>query len=157
MDFQLAGRFGCKYIDKDGKEKTPVVIHRVLYGSLERFFGVITEHFAGAFPVWISPVQVRVLPVSDKHREAGAALVEKLKAAGIRAEMERQSNTIGYQIRAAHEQKIPYAVILGDKELESGTVSIRDRKNNQKNGMNLDDFIANVKAIDNEKSLELWK
>lgn len=157
LDFQLAGRFGCKYIDKDGKEKTPVVIHRVLYGSLERFFGVITEHFAGAFPVWISPVQVRVLPVSDKHREAGAALVEKLKAAGIRAEMERQSNTIGYQIRAAHEQKIPYAVILGDKELESGTVSIRDRKNNQKNGMNLDDFIANVKAIDNEKSLELWK
>jgi len=157
LDFQLAGRFGCKYVDKDGNQKTPVVIHRTIYGSLERFFGVITEHFAGAFPVWISPVQVRVLPVSDKHREAGAALVEKLKAAGIRAEMERQSNTIGYQIRAAHEQKIPYAVILGDKELESNTISVRDRQNNQKNGMNLDDFIANVKEIDSSKSLSLWK
>ena len=157
LDFQLAGRFGCKYVDKDGNQKTPVVIHRTIYGSLERFFGVITEHFAGAFPVWISPVQVRVLPVSDKHREAGAALVEKLKAAGIRAEMERQSNTIGYQIRAAHEQKIPYAVILGDKELESNTISVRDRQNNQKNGMSLDDFIANVKEIDSSKSLNLWK
>ncbi|MGN1091733.1 MAG: threonine--tRNA ligase [Alphaproteobacteria bacterium] len=157
LDFQLAGRFGCKYIDKDGQEKTPVVIHRVLYGSLERFFGVITEHFAGAFPVWISPVQVRVLPVSDKHREAGAAMVEKLKAAGIRAEMERQSNTIGYQIRAAHEQKIPYSIILGDKELESNTISVRDRQNNQKSGLNLDEFINTVKEIDSSKSLELWK
>ncbi len=157
LDFQLAGRFGCKYIDKDGQEKIPVVIHRVLYGSLERFFGVITEHFAGAFPVWIAPVQVRVLPVSDKHREAGAKLVEQLKAAGIRAEMERQSNTIGYQIRAAHEQKIPYAVILGDKEAESGTVSVRDRQNGQKNAINLQDFINNVLEIDHSKSLDLWK
>jgi len=157
LDFQLAGRFGCKYIDKDGQEKTPVVIHRVLYGSLERFFGVITEHFAGAFPVWISPVQVRVLPVSDKHREAGAAMVEKLKAAGIRAEMERQSNTIGYQIRAAHEQKIPYSIVLGDKELESGTISVRDRQNNQKSGLSLDEFIKTVQEIDSSKSLDLWK
>ncbi len=157
LDFQLAGRFGCKYVDKDGKEKTPVVIHRVLYGSLERFFGVITEHFAGSFPVWIAPVQVRVLPVSDKHREAGAALVEKLQNAGIRAEMERQSNTIGYQIRAAHEQKIPYAIILGDKELESGTISVRDRQNNQKGGLNIDEFIENVRYIDESKSLQLWK
>ncbi len=156
LDFQLAGRFGCKYVDKDGQEKTPVVIHRVLYGSLERFFGVITEHFAGAFPVWIAPVQVRVLPVSDKHREAGAVLVEKLKAAGIRAEMERQSNTIGYQIRSAHEQKIPYAVILGDKELETNTISVRDRQNQQKNAIKLDDFITNVKEIDVSKSLNLW-
>ncbi len=157
LDFQLAERFGCKYVDKDGKEKTPVVIHRVLYGSLERFFGVITEHFAGSFPVWIAPVQVRVLPVSDKHREAGAALVEKLQNAGIRAEMERQSNTIGYQIRAAHEQKIPYAIILGDKELESGTISVRDRQNNQKGGLNIDEFIENVRYIDESKSLQLWK
>ena len=153
----MAGRFGCKYVDKDGVQKTPVVIHRVIYGSLERFFGVITEHFAGAFPVWICPAQVRVLPVSDKHRDAAAALVEKLKSAGIRAEMERQSNTIGYQIRAAHEQKIPYAVILGDKELESGKISVRDRQNNQKNGIDLDEFIANVKEIDSSKSLNLWK
>ena len=157
LDFQLPDRFGCKYVDKDGNLKMPPVIHRALYGSLERFIGILTEHFAGAFPVWLSPVQVRVLPVSDKHREAGAALVEKLKAAGIRAEMERQSNTIGYQIRAAHEQKIPYAVILGDKELESNTISVRDRQNNQKNGMSLDDFIANVKEIDSSKSLNLWK
>ena len=157
LDFQLPDRFGCKYVDKDGNLKMPPVIHRALYGSLERFLGIITEHFAGAFPVWLSPVQVRVLPVSDKHRDAAAALVEKLKETGIRAEMERQSNTIGYQIRAAHEQKIPYAVILGDKELESNTISIRDRQNNQKNGMNLDDFIANVKEIDSSKSLNLWK
>lgn len=156
LDFQLAGRFGCKYVDSDGSEKTPVVIHRVLYGSLERFFGVITEHFAGAFPVWICPTQVRVLPVSDKHREAGAQLVAKLKAAGIRAEMERQSNTIGYQIREAHNQKIPYAIILGDKEIESGTVSIRDRQGKQKNAISLDEFIKNVKTVNDEKRLDLW-
>ena len=156
LDFQLAGRFGCKYVDKDGSEKTPVVIHRTIYGSLERFFGVITEHFAGAFPVWIAPVQARVLPVSDKHREAAGEILQKLKNAGIRAEMERQSNTIGYQIREAHGQKIPYAVIIGDKEIEAGTISVRDRQNNQKNGISLDDFIENVKKAEATKALDLW-
>ncbi len=156
LDFQLAGRFGCKYIDKDGSQKTPVVIHRVLYGSLERFMGVLTEHFAGAFPVWICPVQVRLLPVSDKHREAAQKILDKLQAAGIRAEMERQSNTIGYQIREAHNAKIPYAVIIGDKEIESNTISVRDRTGAQKNAISLDDFIATVKKVNDTQSLNLW-
>ncbi len=156
LDFQLAGRFGCKYIDSDGAQKVPVVIHRTIYGSLERFMGVLTEHMAGAFPVWISPVQVRLLPVSDKHREAAGAILEKLQAAGIRAEMERQSNTIGYQIREAHNAKIPYALIIGDKEIESGTVSVRDRTGAQKNALALDDFIATVKKVDSTQSLNLW-
>jgi threonyl-tRNA synthetase len=157
LDFQLAGRFGCKYIDNEGNAKTPVVIHRVLYGSLERFMGVLTEHFAGAFPVWISPVQVRLLPVSDKHREHANKILEKLQSAGIRAEMERQSNTIGYQIREAHNAKIPYAVIIGDKEIESDTISVRDRTGNQKNAISLNDFIETVQWIDHTQSLNLWK
>ena len=156
LDFQLAGRFGCKYVDSDGVEKTPVVIHRVIYGSLERFFGVITEHFAGAFPVWICPVQARVLPVSDKHRAAAGKILAQLKAAGIRAEMERQSNTIGYQIREAHGQKIPYAIIVGDKEIESNTISVRDRQGNQKNAISFEEFVKNVKTVNDEKRLDLW-
>ena len=157
LDFQLAGRFGCKYIDKDGEAKTPVVIHRVLYGSLERFMGVLTEHFAGAFPVWICPIQVRLLPVSDKHREHANKILEKLQSVGIRAEMERQSNTIGYQIREAHNAKIPYAVIIGDKEIESDTISVRDRTGNQKNAISLDEFIQVVKQVNDTQSLQLWK
>ncbi len=157
LDFQLAGRFGCKYIDKDGNAKTPVVIHRVLYGSLERFMGVLTEHFAGAFPVWICPVQVRLLPVSDKHREYARQILEKLQSAGIRAEMERQSNTIGYQIREAHNAKIPYALIIGDKEIESNTVSVRDRTGTIKNAISLDEFINTVREINDTHSLGIWK
>ena len=157
LDFQLAGRFGCKYVDKDGNAKTPVVIHRVLYGSLERFMGVLTEHFAGAFPVWICPVQVRLLPVSDKHRSYANQILGKLQSAGIRAEMERQSNTIGYQIREAHNAKIPYALIIGDKETEAGTVSVRDRTGTQKNAISLDEFIKIVKQVNDTQSLELWK
>lgn len=157
LDFQLAGRFGCKYIDKEGNAKTPVVIHRVLYGSLERFMGVLTEHFAGAFPVWISPVQVRLLPVSDKHRDHAKKILSKLNTEGIRAEMERQSNTISYQIREAHNAKIPYAVIIGDKEVESNTISVRDRTGAQKNLISLDEFIKNVKQIIDTQSLLLWQ
>lgn len=157
LDFQLAGRFGCQYADKDGQLKTPVVIHRVIYGSLERFLGILIENFAGAFPVWIAPVQVKVLPVSDKHREYATKITEELLDAGIRAEMDNKSNTIGYQIREAHNQKIPYAIIIGDKEVEAGNISVRDRKNTQKNAIPLADFIANVKEINDTKSLELWK
>ena len=157
LDFQLAGRFGCKYIDKEGNQKTPVVVHRTVYGSLERFMGVLTEHFAGAFPVWICPVQVRMLPVSDKYRDYAQKILEKLQAAGIRAELERQSNTIGYQIREAHNAKIPYAVIVGDKEIEANNISVRDRTGAQKNGMALDEFIQIVKQVNDSQSLELWK
>ena len=157
LDFQLPDRFGCKYVDKDGNQKMPPVIHRALYGSLERFIGILTEHFAGAFPVWLSPVQVRLLPVSDKHREHAGKILEELEKAGIRAEMERQSNTIGYQIREAHNAKIPYAVIIGDKEIGSNTISVRDRTGTQKNAISLDDFIKTVKQVNDTQSLELWK
>ncbi len=155
LDFQLPGRFGCHYTDSDGSEKTPVVIHRVIYGSLERFFGIITEHFAGAFPVWFAPIQVRVLPVSDKHRSAGQALVETLQSHGIRAEMERHSNTIGYQIREAHNQKIPYAIILGDKELETNTISVRFRDNHQENQIQFSDFLERILGKIRTKALDL--
>ncbi|MDD3669438.1 MAG: threonine--tRNA ligase [Alphaproteobacteria bacterium] len=155
LDFQLAKRFGCTYADKDGTEKTPVIIHRTVYGSLERFIALITEHFAGAFPVWIAPVQARVLPVSDKHRDAAVEVLRKLKDAGIRAEMERQSNTIGYQIREAHQAKIPYAVILGDKEIESGSVSVRLRDNTQVNAIPLSDLIGRITEKIKTKALDL--
>ncbi len=155
LDFQLAGRFGCKYTDTNGEQKTPIVIHRVIYGSLERFMGLITEHFAGAFPVWICPVQVRVLPVSDKHREKGKEIVDKLLSLGVRAEIEKHSNTISYQIREAHNEKIPYSIILGDKEVESDAISVRRRDNKQENNIKLDDFINHIMNIIEMKSLEL--
>ena len=153
LDFQQPQRFELKYSDKDGKEKTPVVIHRVIYGSLERFIGIIIEHFAGAFPAWLSPVQVKIIPISDKHLEYAKKVAQTLQNEKIRVEIDDKAETMGNKIRKAQEEKIPYMIILGDKEVEANKVSIRYRNGSQENGVELDGFTKKVKETIITKSL----
>lgn len=118
------------------------MIHRVVFGSIERFIGILTEHFAGAFPVWLSPVQAIVLPITDRQHEAAAKIKDQLENAGVRVDLDGRSEKIGYKIREAQLQKIPYMLVIGDKELENGTVSVRSRKGVDLGAMPLDTFIA---------------
>lgn len=144
LDFQLPQRFALEYIGADGEKHRPIMIHRVAFGSIERFIGILIEHFAGAFPTWLAPVQVKVLPISDKYAEYANTVKEKLAAAGIRAELDTRSEKIGYKIREAQTQKIPYMLIAGQKEEEEGTVSVRSRRAGDEGAKNLDDFIADI-------------
>lgn len=144
LDFQLPGRFELSYTDSDGSKKTPVVIHRALLGSLERFMGVIIEHYAGAFPVWLSPVQVKVVSVAEAHIPACQKLAEKLKAAGIRVEIDDANETVGNKIRKAVGEKVPYMLVIGDKEANSPTLAIRDRGAQETRDISEDKFIAEV-------------
>ena len=127
LDFQLPRRFGAEYIGADGKTHRPVMIHRVLFGSIERFIGILIEHYAGKFPVWLSPVQVKLLPVSDKYLPYARGVLEKLSDRGIRAELDTRDEKLGYKIREARMDRVPYMIIVGEKEQESGTVSVRLR------------------------------
>ncbi|MFH1855590.1 MAG: threonine--tRNA ligase [bacterium] len=128
LDFQLPKRFNLKYTDQDGKEKMPVIIHRVIYGSLERFIGILIEHYAGALPVWIAPVQVVILPVSDKFNVNANDVLSKFKKLGIRAEVDTRSESLGKKIRESELQKIPYMIVLGQREVEKNTISVRSLK-----------------------------
>ncbi len=145
LDFQMPERFDLTYVGEDGEKHRPVMLHRVIFGSIERFIGIITEHFAGAFPVWLAPVQVKVLPISDNQKEYAIKVVEELKANGIRVELDQRQEKIGYKIREAQLQKIPYMLILGDKEVEAKKIGVRDRKEGDKGQMELNDFIAKIK------------
>lgn len=127
LDYQLPGRFNLEYTGSDGEKHCPVMIHRVVFGSVERFIGVITEHFAGAFPLWLSPVQVKILPIADRHQPKCFEIKAELEKYGIRAEVDDRSEKIGYKIREAQLQKINYMFVVGDKESEDGTVSVRKR------------------------------
>ena len=131
LDYQLPGRFDLEYVGADGEKHTPVMIHRVVFGSVERFIGVITEHFAGAFPLWLAPVQVRIMPITDRVNAYAESVCEKLDAAGLRAECDLRNEKIGYKIREAQGQKIPVMLVVGDKEAESGNVSVRTLKGEQ--------------------------
>lgn len=145
LDFQLPMRFGITYVDAEGEKKTPIMIHRAILGSFERFIGIITEHFAGAFPLWLSPVQVVVAPLTDRNAEYAKSVYEKLQAAGLRVELDDRNEKIGYKIRESQLMKNPYFLILGDEEQNNQTISYRARKNVQENGVKLDDFIAKIK------------
>lgn len=145
LDFQLPMRFGITYVDAEGEKKTPITIHRAILGSFERFIGIITEHFAGAFPLWLSPVQVVVAPLTDRNAEYAKSVYEKLQAAGLRVELDDRNEKIGYKIRESQLMKNPYFLILGDEEQNNQTISYRARKNVQENGVKLDDFIAKLK------------
>ena len=145
LDFQLPMRFGITYVDAEGEKKTPIMIHRAILGSFERFIGIITEHFAGPFPLWLSPVQVVVAPLTDRNAEYAKSVYEKLQAAGIRVELDDRNEKIGYKIRESQLMKNPYFLILGDEEQNNQTISYRARKNVQENGVKLDDFIAKIK------------
>ena len=142
LDSQLPERFNLEYTGEDGQKHRPVMIHRVVFGSIERFIGVITEHFAGAFPLWLTPVQVKVLPVTDRAHEYAKGLSQKLVDAGIRAENDCRSEKLGYKIREAQMQKIPYMLVVGDRDMESGTVSVRTRKGEDLGAMTMDAFLS---------------
>ena len=146
LDYQLPGRFDLSYIGADGAEHCPVMIHRVVFGSIERFMGVITEHFAGAFPVWLSPVQVKILPITDRSAGYAAQVLEKLEKNGVRAEIDLRNEKIGYKIREAQMQKVPYMLVIGDKEVENGTVAVRTRAGEDLGASGTDDFIAKIKG-----------
>ena len=142
LDSQLPERFNLEYTGEDGQKHRPVMIHRVVFGSIERFIGVITEHFAGAFPLWLTPVQVKVLPVTDRAHEYAKGLSQKLADAGIRAEDDCRSEKLGYKIREAQMQKIPYMLVVGDRDMENGTVSVRTRKGEDLGAMTMDAFLS---------------
>ena len=142
LDSQLPERFNLEYTGEDGQKHRPVMIHRVVFGSIERFIGVITEHFAGAIPLWLTPVQVKVLPVTDRAHEYAKGLSQKLVDAGIRAEDDCRSEKLGYKIREAQMQKIPYMLVVGDRDMENGTVSVRTRKGEDLGAMTMDAFLS---------------
>lgn len=144
LDFQLPQRFELEYTGADGEKHRPIMIHRVAFGSIERFIGILIEHFAGAFPTWLAPVQVKVLPISDKHLEYGQKVLDTLNAAGIRAEIDTRAEKIGYKIREAQMQKIPYMLVVGAKEEEENLVSVRSRFAGDEGQKSLDEFVASV-------------
>ena len=144
LDFQLPGRFNLEYTGADGEKHCPVMIHRVVFGSIERFIGILTEHYAGAFPTWLAPVQVKVMPITDRTKDYAQSIYEKLSAAGIRCETDFRSEKIGYKIREAQMQKIPYMLVVGDKEAESGLVAVRTRAGGDEGTMSLDEFMTKL-------------
>ena len=144
LDYQLPGRFGLEYTGSDGEKHCPVMIHRVVFGSVERFIGVIIEHFGGKFPTWLSPVQVRVLPITDRNNDYSDALTQALKAQGVRCECDKRQEKTGFKVRDAQMMKIPYMLVIGDKEQEEGTVSVRRRDSNAVTVMKQEEFIAMV-------------
>ena len=144
LDFQMPERFDLTYIGEDGEKHRPVMLHRVIFGSIERFIGVLIENYAGAFPTWLAPVQVELLPISDSHVDYANEIKAKLEDVGIRVELDDRNEKIGYKIREAQLQKIPYMLVLGDKEKEAGTVGVRSRKDGDIGAMALDEFIAKV-------------
>jgi len=150
VDYNLPERFDLEYIGEDGEKHRPVMIHRAPFGSLERFFGLLIEHFAGAFPMWMAPVQIAVIPISDRHNEYAANIVNNLKTAGLRVTLDDRNESMKYKIRAAQVDKIPYMLILGDKEVESNTVGIRSRVHGDLGTMPTDE--AKIKFIDEAKA-----
>ena len=145
LDFQLPLRFECEYIGADGEKHRPIMIHRVAFGSIERFIGILIEHFAGAFPTWLAPVQVKVLPISEKYMDYANKVMSDLKDAGIRTEIDDRAEKIGYKIREARLQKIPYMLVVGAKEEEEGKVSVRSRFMGDEGAKDLKEFIDSVK------------
>ncbi|MDD2621257.1 MAG: threonine--tRNA ligase [Syntrophomonadaceae bacterium] len=140
LDFQMPEKFDLSYIGEDGEKHRPVMIHRVIYGSIERFIGILTEHFAGAFPAWLAPVQVRVLPITQRHHDYAQSVTESLQAAGIRAEADYRSEKTGYKIREGQMQKIPYLLVLGDREVEENMVAVRHRKQGDMGSKGIEEF-----------------
>ena len=153
FDFTLPGRFGLEYIAEDGKAHQPLMVHRALYGSIERFFGILVEHYAGAFPVWLAPVQAIVLPITDRQTEYARQVHRKLVDCGFRAELDERSEKVNLKIREAQLQKIPYMLVIGDREAQSGQVSVRNRKLGDQGAIGLDEFVAKISGVIASKSL----
>lgn len=144
LDMQMPERFDLEYIDKDGTKKRPVMIHRVCFGSIERFIGILIEHFAGMFPTWLAPVQVKVLPISEKFTDYAEKVKAELDAAGIRVELDNRDEKIGYKIREARNERVPYMLVVGEKDMEANKVSLRSRANGEEGQFDLADVIARI-------------
>lgn len=151
LDFQLPQRFELEYIGRDGEKHRPIVIHRVIFGSIERFIGILIEHFAGKFPVWLAPVQVKVLPISDKFMDYSNEVLDKLRKAGIRCEIDARNEKTNYKIREARNERVPYIIIIGEKEKTRGDISVRSRKNGEEGSTSLKEFIARVQRENKDK------
>ena len=151
LDFQLPMRFGAEYTGADGQKHQPIMIHRVAFGSIERFIGILTEHYAGKFPLWLAPVQVSILPIADRHNEFCEKVKAALNAVGIRVEMDTRSEKIGFKIREATMQKVPYMLVIGDNEVESGKVSVRTRSGEDAGTMTIDELCAMLKKEVDDK------
>lgn len=147
LDFQMPQRFDLEYTAEDGSKKRPIMIHRVCFGSIERFIGILIEHFAGKFPVWLAPVQVKVIPVSEKSMDYATGVYEKLKAAGIRTELDHRDEKVGYKIRQAQLEKVPYMLVLGEKEAAEGAITVRSRDKGDLGAAGLDAFIEDIKKM----------
>lgn len=145
LDFQLPLRFGAEYIGADGEKHRPIMLHRVVFGSIERFIGILIEHYAGKFPLWLAPIQVKILPISDRFAKYGEAVMEQFKNAGIRCEMDQRTEKIGYKIREAQLDQVPYMIILGQKEMENKSISVRKREEGNMGIMALEEFLKQLK------------
>ena len=144
-------RFDLTYVGEDGEKHRPVMLHRVIFGSIERFIGILIEHYAGAFPVWLSPVQVKILPISEKQHNYAKKLEKEMKEKGLRVELDDRSEKIGYKIREAQLEKVPYMVIVGQKEEEENMLSVRSRKDGDIGSMQTNKFIEKILEEDKEK------
>ena len=144
LDFCLPAKFNLTYVDKDNTQRTPVVLHRAILGSLDRFMAYLIEETMGAFPTWLAPVQVKFLPIADRHQDYAREMIAKLEAAGVRCELDDRSEKIGFKIRSAQMEKIPYMILVGDKDIESGTISVRSRKNGDEGATTIDEFVARI-------------
>jgi threonyl-tRNA synthetase len=153
LDYQLPERFDLKYIGADNAEHRPVVIHRAIYGSFERFIALLIEHFAGAWPLWLAPVQAVVLPISDRHRDYAAGVRDKLVAAGLRVDLDDRQEKIGFKIREAQLQKVPYMLVAGDRESSEGTVAVRSRSGGDLGARPVEAFMADALEEIRRKSL----
>lgn len=152
LDFQMPERFDLTYVGEDGQKHRPIMIHRVIFGSIERFIGILTEHYAGAFPLWLAPQQVVILPISEAFQASAEKIKENLQTANIRASVDKRNEKIGYKIRQAQLKKIPYMLVVGEKEVSSNTVSVRSRKNGDLGSMSLAEFMSTLKEeIENKK------
>jgi threonyl-tRNA synthetase len=153
LDFQMPMRFELEYVGPDGLKHRPIMVHRAAFGSIERFIGILIEHYAGKFPVWLSPVQVRLLPITDRNNEYTDKVESALKAAGVRCESDKRQEKTGFKVREAQLERIPYMLVIGDKEQAENTVSVRRRDGGEMTTMAFDDFVAMItKEIKDRKS-----
>jgi threonyl-tRNA synthetase len=145
LDYQMPARFGLKYVGADNAEHLPIVIHRAIFGSFERFIAILIEHYAGAFPLWLAPVQATILPIADRHLTYAAGVRDRLLEAGLRVDLDERQEKIGYKIREAQLQKVPYMLVIGDREAAEGTVSVRTRAGGDQGASSVEDFLASAR------------
>ncbi len=154
FDFTLPRRFELEYIAEDGKKHRPLMVHRALFGSVERFFGILIEHYAGAFPVWLAPVQAAILPITDKQLSYAHEVEEKLKAAGVRVTVDDRNEKVNLKIREAQLQKVPYMLVIGGREAEAGQVAVRHRKRGDLGPTSVEEFLRSITAEIASKTTE---